>query len=127
MAVTNGTVSSVRTIESGAWDPLWQCAEITFTMSGTYDTASHSKLLAVATLIQNARRNGKTVTMRSVMAGRPATSSVDNSQMPLASVAISTNDVSFNITTDWSTEITNSAAIPGQNRPFSILVAFTEA
>lgn len=128
MAVVSGTVSSVRTMESGAWDPTWQCAEVTFTVSGTYAQADNGILSGVPTLIQNSRRNGKTVTLRDAMAGRPATKASDNSAMTLKTVAVSTNDVTFEIAgSNWSTEITDATTVPSQNRPFSLIIAFTEA
>lgn len=127
MAITNGTVFSVRTIESGAWDPKWQCAEILFTMSGAYATANGSTLLAVAALITASRRNGMTATLRGVMPGRPGTLQSDNSALSLKTVAISTNDVTFKLCgPDWATEIADGA-IGAQNRPFSLMVAFTES
>lgn len=127
MALTSGTVANIHTLEGTAWSGHG-VAEILFNMSGTYDTALNSDLKGVPTLIQNSRRNGKTVTMRGVMAGRPALRDDTGAELPLKTVAISTNDVTFEITTDWSTEFTNSTAIPAHTtRPFSIFVLFTEA
>lgn len=128
MAVVSGTVHSVRTMESGAWDPDYQLAEVLFTVSGTYAQADNAILAGVPTLIQNSRRNGKTVTMRAVMAGRPATRADTNANLTVKGAAISTNDVTFEVAlANWSTEFTDATAVPSQNRPFSILVAFTEA
>lgn len=127
MAVTNGTVWSVKTLEADSVSPL-QRVQILFTMSGTYAQADNSALLGVPTLIQNARRNGKTVTMRDVMGTTPATLASDQTKIMWAKgAAISGNDVTFEITdNDYSTELGNGA-IPAQGRPFSIEVAFTEA
>ena len=126
MAVVSGTVANVHTMEGTAWSghPV---AEILFTVSGTYAQADNGILTGVATLIQNSRRNGKTVTMRSVMAGRPAVREDTGAELPLKTVAISTNDVTFEITTNWSTEFTDATAVPTQSRPFAIYVQYTEA
>lgn len=127
MALTTGTVANIHTMEQTAWSGHF-VAEVLFSMSGTYDTALNSSLVGVPTLIQNSRRNGKTVTMRGVMAGRPALRDDTGAELPLKTVAISTNDVTFEITTDWSTEFTNATLIPAHTtRPFSIFVIFTEA
>lgn len=128
MAVTSGTVHSVDTLVSDSVDTL-QVARVLFTMSGTYAQADKSKLAAVATLIQNSRRNGKTVTLVDVMRGTHATKASDPSAiLSMSSVAISTADVTFAITDgDETTEYADATAIPAQQRPFCIFVAFTEA
>lgn len=126
MAVTNGTVHSVDTITSDAVSAL-QVARIKFTMSGTYAQADNSLLAGIATLINNSRRNGKTVTLVDAMAGAPATKASNAAIMAVKTVAIATNDLTFELTDgDFSTELA-SAAIPAQDRPFEVLVAFTEA
>lgn len=132
MAVVSGTVQQVRTIESGAWDPKWQCAEVLFTVSGTYAQADNGELALLPGLIEDSRRNGKTVTVHGVMAGRPATKASDNSAMTLGTVATSGSGASLKATfaingANWSTEIADAAAVPEQNQPFSLIVAFTEA
>lgn len=129
MAVTSGTVSSVHTIKSNAVTDL-QVAEILFTMSGTYAQADDSILTGVAALIQNSRRNGKTVTLVDAMRGQPASSpaGAPTTFMSIKTVAISTADITFEITLgDYTTEYTDATAIATQDRPFSLLVAFTEA
>ncbi len=127
MAVVSGTVSNVDTLVSNAVGPI-QVARVQFTLSGTYAQADNGILTGVATLIQNSRRNGKTVTMRGVMQGQSTTKVADGAIMGLKTVAISTNDVTLEVTnTDHSTEFTDGAALPAVNRPFEILVAFTEA
>lgn len=130
MAAVTGTVHSVRTLEGGAWDREFQLAEVLFTISSsqTYAQADNGILAGVAALISGSRRNGMTPSLKAVMAGRPATKTSNPAAiMSLKTVAISTNDVTFEVTDgDWSTELANGA-MPDQNRPFSILVAFTEA
>lgn len=127
MAVTNGTIHSVAVKKSSAVSPLQEC-DVLFTMSGTYAQADNSSLVGVPTLIQNARRNGKTVTMVSVAVSTPATKTSNPATiMAVKGPAISTNDVTFELTDgDYSTELANGA-IPAQERPFSLHVAFTEA
>lgn len=136
MALTTGTVHSVQTLRADSIAPFTlssvltgqQYAEVFFTMSGTYDQSANSSLVGVPTLIQNSRRNGKTVTMNGVMGGQPASkASAPDSMMATKTVAISSADVTFELTDgDFSTELA-AAAIPAQSRPFSIVVAFTEA
>lgn len=127
MAVTSGTVWSVQTIKSDAVS-LLQIAEVLFTMSGTYDQSANSQLLGVPTLIQNSRRNGKAVTMVGLLPSTPATkASSPGAFMGVKTLAISTNDITFELTDgDFSTELA-AAGIPAQDRPFAVLVAFTEA
>jgi len=127
MALTTGTVHTVNTLQSDAVTSV-QVANVLFTMSGTYDQSANSSLVGVPTLIQNSRRNGKTVTMLGVMTGNAAAkASAPGTIMGLKTVAISSADVTFEITDgDFTTELA-AAAIPAQSRPFAILVAFTEA
>lgn len=128
MAVTSGTVHSVSIVKApGAVDSLgW--ALVLFTMSGTYAQADNSILSGVPTLIQNSTRNGKTVALKGVSIGQTATKASDNTVMGLKTAAISTNDVTFELTTsDLSTEHADATAIASQNRPFGLLVAYTES
>jgi hypothetical protein len=133
MALTTGTVHSVETIRSEHQSPL-QFAAVLFTMSGTYDQSANSSLVGVPTLIQNSRRNGKTVTMRTVGLWQAARKDTNPALlMALKTVAISSADVTFEITEgasanviDFSTELA-AATIPTQSEPFGILVGFTEA
>lgn len=128
MAVVSGTVWSVHTTRADAIHGL-QEAEILFTVSGTYATGEDGILSGVPTLIQNSRRNGKTVTMRDVMLSTPAQSGVTPTTfLALKTLAISSSDITFEITdNDYSTEYTNATALPALMRPFAIKVAFTEA
>lgn len=127
MAVVTGTVANIHTLEGTAWSGH-AIAEVCFNVSGTYAQADNGILSGVPTLIQNSRRNGKTVTMRGVMPGRPAIRDDTGAELPLKTVAISTNDVTYEITTNWSSEFTDATAVPAHTtRPFSIMVLFTEA
>jgi hypothetical protein len=128
MAQTSGTVFPADTVtwKANADSDLQWC-QVLFTMSGTYDQSANSILTGVAAIIQNSRRNGKTVTMRYVSCADVARKQSNNAIMALKTVAISTNDVTFEITDgDYSTELA-AGAIPAQSAPFSLLVGFTEA
>lgn len=127
MATLSGTVHTVNTLVSDSVSDL-QVAAVKFTVSGTYVQADNAQLEGVPTLIQNSRRNGKTVTLVDAMRGCHATKSSDPAAiMSLKTVAVSSNDVTFEITDgDESTELA-AGAVPTQDRPFEILVAFTEA
>lgn len=130
MAVLAGVVHSVETVPgyAGSVGTL-QVANILFTVTGTYVQADNAILEGVAALIQNSRRNGKTVTLVATLGGTEATSAADpDVYMWCKTAAISTADITFEITlSSFSTEHTNSAALPATARPFSLLVAFTEA
>src|SRR6185369_181131 len=133
MALTSGTVYSVETLRPNITDP-YQVAHILFTMSGTYDQSANSSLVGVAALIQNSRRNGKTVTLVNCMPGQLARKDSNPAlYMGLKTVAISSADITFEITEsatagtpDFSTELA-AAAIPLQSQPFGLLVGFTAA
>lgn len=135
MAVTSGTVHSVAVLKDDALNDKLKVALVLFTMSGTYAQANNSQLLAVPTLIQNSRRNGKTVTLVDAMLWQAARSAADpDVLLGLKTVAISTADITFEITLgaganalDTSTEFTDSTAIPAQDTPFGLAVLFTEA
>ena len=134
MAVVSGTVSSVEIIKGNDRDPLL-FANVFFTVSGTYAQADNGILTGVAGLIGASRRNGKTLTLRSVGMWQPARRASDPSLLlGMKTVAISTNDVTFEITNgstantiEFSTEFTDGAAVPSQATPFGLLVGFTEA
>ncbi len=133
MAVTSGTVHSVSTLRGDvagpALDESLQIALVLFTMSGTYAQGDNSILSGVPTLIQNSRRNGKTVTMRGVCVGQVATKASDPTAfMSMKTVAISSSDVTFELTDNHhTTEHADATAIPAQSQPFGLLVSFTEA
>jgi hypothetical protein len=128
MAVVAGTVHSVHTLKSDAVTPL-QIAEILFTVSGTYAQADNGILSGVAALIQNSRRNGKTVSLVGVMLSQTASQAADLTKfLSLKTVAIATADVTFEITDNhYSTEFADATALVAQSRPFGIAVSFTEA
>lgn len=130
MTVLSGTIHSVETVPgyAGSVGAL-QLANVLFTVSGTYVQNDNAILTGVAALISASRRNGKTVTLVAALGGTEATSAADTDvYMWCKSAAISTNDITFEITlSSFSTEYTDSTALPALARPFSLLVAFTEA
>ena len=128
MAVTYGTITNISTVKANAVTP-YQVAEVLFTMTGTYAQADDSQLSAVGVAISNARRNGKTVTLVDACLGQPANKAATLTEILAAkTVAISTDDITFELTLDdYTSEYTNATAIVAQNRPFSLLVGFTEA
>lgn len=126
MATLEGTVHSVHTLKSDAVGKV-QLAEVLFTVTGTYVQADNATLLGVADLIEDSRRNGKTVTMIGVAPSQAATST-DGDVLSLKTVAIDTTAVDFEITLNSpTTEFTNSTALPTLSRPFGIVVAFEES
>jgi len=133
MAQISGTVWSVDTIQSEAvtGGGGLQVAEVLFTLpsTSTYAQADNGIVSAVATAIQNSRRNGKTVTLVDAMVGMPATTSADPTAiLGLKTVAVSGADVTFEVTDgDFTTEFADSTPMKAQDRPFHLLVSFTEA
>lgn len=130
MAVVSGTVTNVTTLEgyAGSVQTL-QVAQVLFSLSGTYAQADNGIVSGVNTAIQNSRRNGKTVTLVDAMCGWQARKAADPATfLALKTVAVSTNDVTFEVTNnDFSTEFTDATAIPSMSTDFCILVSFTEA
>ena len=131
MAVTNGTCVGVTTSTSRAVSAM-QTARVFLTHDSTnnYDTAAHGKLLGVAALISASRRNGKTITLQgcSSVSTQDATKASDGTILQLGTVAISTNDITYNVLqSDRATEITNGAPCAAQSDPFAIDVQFTES
>lgn len=132
MAILNPTVDDVQIIKAPGAVDTFGIALVTCTVSGTYAQADDCKLLSVATLIQNSMRNGKTVTMRAVAPGQHSYRSSDNTAFGLKTVAISTNDVTFELTKSTTaayatTEFDDATAVPTLLGPIGILVVYTEA
>ncbi len=132
MALLSGTVHDVQIKQAPGADSSLGLALVKFTLTGTYDTSLDGDLKTVATLIQNGQRNGKTVTMRAVMAG-PHTYRADTGvAIGIMTAAISTADVTFTLcksttTAYGTTEFDNSTAVPTLVGPLSFYVLFTEA
>lgn len=127
MALTSGTSQNIATVRSDAVDAV-QHALVVFSMAGTYDQAANSSLVGVPTLIQNARRNGKTVNLIGATLGQTASkASSPSSFMALKTIAVAGADITFEITDgDYTTELA-AGAIPAQARYFGLLVAFFES
>lgn len=109
-------------------DTGMQHALLTFRVAGTYAQADDAELTGIPTLISESRRNGKTVTLIDAMRGIPASKAASAIQtMSLKSVTVAGDDVTFELTDgDETTELANGS-VPQQDRPFSVVVAFTEA
>jgi hypothetical protein len=136
MAVTSGTIVGVDTkLPNNLQTPL-QAALVLFTISGTYAQSDNSIVSAVATAIQDSRRNGKTVTLVDAMlyqAAFDASSSTAGLLLCAKTIAISGADITFELTEsatantiDVSTELSNGT-IPTLGSPLGFLVTFTEA
>jgi hypothetical protein len=129
MATLNPTIQSVNITKAGAVDSLWE-AEVFCTVAGTYDQGATESLevLLVPAAIENAMKNGKTVTLIDAMPCQTASKTTDPSLfMSLSAVSVSTTTVNAEITDeDFSTELA-AAAVPGQDRPFGFKVVFTVA
>jgi hypothetical protein len=137
MAIVSITsLDNFQILKANENDPL-QYAVLYFSPSGTYAQADNLKLVAVPTLIQNGRRNGKTVTMvaGTLALWQPARKASDPDVfLAVKTLAISTNDITMELTLsatakaiDVATEFTDATAIPALSIPLAILVGFTEA
>jgi hypothetical protein len=130
MAVSNAVVHSVETLQSDYAQPV-QVARVLFTIATTetYAQANNAILSGVPTLIANSRRNGGgTITMVGVAPGQYASKLATPEQyLGLKTVAISSSDVTFEVTDNSpTTEFADATAMAAQSRPFGILVSFIE-
>lgn len=135
MAVVSGTVHEVSILDGygGSVSPL-MAARVLFTLAGTYAQADNGILSAVDAAIKNSVRNGKSVSLKAACCGHPATkNSNPELMMGLKTVAIASSDITFEVTesatakaVDLSTELANGA-VPEQDRPFCLLVFYTES
>ena len=134
MAVSTAVVHSVQTIKSDYIGVLGagsvQLAEVLFTIptTETYAQADNGILTGVAALISASRRNGKTVNLLGVAPSQSASQDSDRTKFfGLKTVAISSADVTFEVTDNHVTTELAGAAMPAQDRPFGIVVAFYES
>jgi hypothetical protein len=127
MAAVTGTVHSVDTVISDATSPV-QVARILFTVAGTYAAADNGILTGVAALIGASRRNGGgTLNLIGVAPAQAASkASSPETYMGLKTCAISSADVTFEVTDNSHTTEIADGAFPSQARPFGILVSFIE-
>jgi hypothetical protein len=127
MAAVTGTVHSVHTLKSDYAQPV-QIAEVLFTIAGTYASGDNGILTGVAALIAASRRNGGgTINMIGVAPSQAGSKeSSPQTYMALKTVAISTNDVTFEVTDNSHTTEIADGAFPAQARPFGISVSFIE-
>tara|TARA_R110000868_G_scaffold62436_1_gene188646 strand:+ start:920 stop:1327 length:408 start_codon:yes stop_codon:yes gene_type:complete len=82
--------------------------------------------LDLSTGIQNSRRDGKTVTVRSAAVCIPA---LVGSTFYTATNSLSSNTISLTpkLAADWTTNATLPANTTATNRPFTVLVVYTVA
>ncbi len=117
-------------------DPL-QYAVLFFSPSGTYAQADNLRIVNVPALIQNGRRNGKTVTMvpGTLALWQPGRRASDPDVfLALKTLAIAAANITCELTLssvaktiDVATEFTDATAVPVLSTPIGILVGFTEA
>lgn len=100
MAVVSGTIKNVwghsavlGPAADSSGNPVLSCF-ISATFTGTY-AAENAQILAVPTAIQNSRRDGKTVTLIDACCASPA---VSGTAMGADTVAVSTADLTMNLT-----------------------------
>jgi len=132
MAVSTLVIHSVDTTQTGAWVPgALQKARVLATLAATetYAQANDCIIPAVATAIQNSRRNGKTVTLVDAIFIQPTKLTASPYTMYTGSAtAVSTADVTFQLNDgDYTTEYANATACPAVSGPYGIEVTFTEA
>jgi hypothetical protein len=134
MAVTTATGQGVNTLKADNDETTLQIALVLFTISGTYAQASNSQLLGVDALIQNSRRNGKTVTLKDAMLFQPAfDTATPGLLLGAKTIAISGSDITFELTEgatantlDLATEFADATAIPAMT-PMGFAVSFVES
>ncbi len=125
MAVVNGSNITVwnHTAPYGirldsSNNPVFSCY-VSCQLSGTYAQADNAQMQNVHTAISGSRRDGKTVSLKTaecVGVGQNA-----GSPVAAKTVAVSTNDVTFEVTTgDFSTEFSNGAIATTEPIPFFV-------
>ncbi len=113
-----GTVGGVGTTDT-------KLALISFTMPAF--TTSDTGTLAVATNIQNQRRDGKTVTLRSACRGESAYQASSATNFWTTTEAISSGNVTFALTNRTGSAAGSNSATVGLSsgdRPFMLIVAY---
>ncbi len=128
VAAATAGVAQARTVQ-GRVTGNTQIAEITFDLSGTYDTgASESiEITGIATCIQNSRRNGKTVTLTGAMPGQSTFGTTGTEYRWLTAILNSTTVDATLYDTSTSAEYANSTALPTFVQPMSVYVSFIES
>jgi hypothetical protein len=132
MAVVSGTITNIQEVRAAVNTPGssdLQMALVLFTVSGTYAQADDGSIAGVGAAISAARRNGKTITLRGAMPAQAATKASDPTVIiGTKLVSVSTDAVLFTLTSgDHTTEHADATAVAAQDRPFGVMVSFTEA
>lgn len=134
MAVTAGTVQNAWAfteavgpglqLDSSA-DKMLECRVAVVWTTGTYAQADGSSF-SPATVIQNTRRNGKTVTVRHAAFVSPGDE--NGTTVTGGDATVSASVVSLHLYgSDQSTEHSNAALSATWNRPVIFAVSFTES
>jgi hypothetical protein len=134
MAVTVGTVKNAfaftesigpgLALDSSA-DKMLECRVTVQFDAGTYAQADGSSF-SPATVIQNTRRNGKTVTVR--RAAFVSAGDENGTTVTGGDTTVSTSVVSLHLYgSDQTTEHSNAALSATWNRPLTFAVSFTES
>lgn len=100
------------------------CCYLSFILTGTYAQADNSIISGVPTLIQNMRRDGRAVTLLAQGLAFAAPGKEDGAIVGVKTLAVSSNDITFEVTqADLSTEHAN-AAFGAFDLPITIFVAY---
>lgn len=102
-------------------------ALIYFDHGGQVTAGGDTLSLALNTLIQNATRNGKTVTVREAALAQPAWNLTTGAPIAWKTAALTSNTFTFIPTTnDYATNLAIAAADKIE-RPFAVFVCWSEA
>ena len=123
-----------QTVKSRATQPLQHVA-LFFNLTGTYAQADNVSIVGVPTLIANARRNARQISLKTVCLFQLARKASDPAMyMGLKTLTISGSDITAELThstvaetPDYTTEFTDATAVPAQSTQFGILVGFEES
>ncbi|MDX2054065.1 MAG: hypothetical protein SFV15_16820 [Polyangiaceae bacterium] len=127
MATISGVFTGIQHLRVDKDVAGYNLALVTFTLAGTYAQADNATLTAVPTGIALQRRDGKKATILHAMCGIPATkASNPTQQMSLGPVTVvGGTDLTFAVMDNGGSEIADGT-LPSQDRPFSVVIAFTE-
>lgn len=129
MATLSGTVvavdeftTTVGPVKIGSNKTVYNC-KVAFTITGTYVQAENAQLLAVPTAINAFTRKGDTIVLLDAAFSAPGDEA--GTAIGAKTVAVSTNDITFELTgSDMTTE--HAGALLGTiTRPITLFVSYT--
>jgi hypothetical protein len=120
MAVITGTILGVKLLSEPYAGAVGRYLAEVSCKFGAYATADTCKIAAVPTAIQNARRDGKTVTMKTVSEGLAGQHG--GTEFYFDTLAISSADITGELSDKDGTEI--AAANGVSDRPCTVLVSY---